>query len=207
LFIDVDEGSFGFAAVQSGQDDGAKKDLLKALEFSPQGDDPAIRKALRELDVEEGRKARARKGLFNGLFGDAGGDEEDGAAAGGAAARGHLGSVGGNSSAKEVGGDKGGEGGGNTRRRGGGGADGGDARGVHVGKIDDAEEAAAQSRIDDVNDARLVDSSREGETSTLPPHQRELARGRGGGGGSVGGGGGGSFRARLGRFLGFPGIA
>jgi hypothetical protein len=41
----------------SGQDDGARKDMLKALEYSPDGNDPAIRKALRELDAEEGRKA------------------------------------------------------------------------------------------------------------------------------------------------------
>jgi tetratricopeptide (TPR) repeat protein len=43
----------GRAKQALGQDDGARKDLLKALEYSPESDDPAIKKALRELDREE----------------------------------------------------------------------------------------------------------------------------------------------------------
>lgn len=103
----------GRAKQALGQDDGAKEDLLKALKHSPDGNDPAIRKALRELDVEEGRKARARKGMFDGLFGDDAGM--------------------------------------------------------------DGEERKAQARIDDVNDARRVDTSRECEASSIPENQRELA--------------------------------
>lgn len=54
--------------------------------------------------------------------------------------------------------------------KGGGGGGGGAG---HQGKQSvDAKEAAAQSEIDDVNDARRVDTIREGESSTLPGHSQ-----------------------------------
>jgi hypothetical protein len=62
-----------------GQDDGARADLTKALAFSEGATDPAIERAIAELDGEERRKHAARRGVFGGLFdaSDRGGDTEE----------------------------------------------------------------------------------------------------------------------------------
>lgn len=60
-----------------GQDDEARADLLRAMEMSPGGEDPAVLLALKELETEESKTARARSAVFAGLF--AGDDPEDAA--------------------------------------------------------------------------------------------------------------------------------
>jgi len=55
-----------------GRDDDARADYAKANELRQSaggGEDPAIRRALRELDCEDAKRARARKEVFGGLFG------------------------------------------------------------------------------------------------------------------------------------------
>ena len=61
----------GRARQAMGQDEDARNDLVRAMECSPGGEDAAVLRALRELESEEVAKARARKGVFGGLFGDA----------------------------------------------------------------------------------------------------------------------------------------
>ena len=58
-----------------GQDDEARADLLRAMEMSPGGEDPAVLLALKELETEESKTARARSAVFAGLF--AGDDPEE----------------------------------------------------------------------------------------------------------------------------------
>jgi tetratricopeptide (TPR) repeat protein len=55
-----------------GRDDDARADYAKANELRQSaggGEDPAIRRALRRLDCEDAKRARARKEVFGGLFG------------------------------------------------------------------------------------------------------------------------------------------
>lgn len=59
-----------------GQDDAARSDLLKSLKHSPGGEDAATLRALRDLETEEVKKARARKKTFGGLFGHERVDED-----------------------------------------------------------------------------------------------------------------------------------
>jgi FK506-binding protein 4/5 len=59
----------GRARQALGQDDDARKDLLEALRHSPGGEDAAALRALRELETEAIKAARARKKTFGGLFG------------------------------------------------------------------------------------------------------------------------------------------
>ena len=58
----------GRARQALGQDDAARADLLEALRRSPGGEDAAALRALRELETEAMRAARARKKTFGGLF-------------------------------------------------------------------------------------------------------------------------------------------
>ena len=60
----------GRARMALGQDNAARKDLEKALNLSPE--DPVVAKALAQLDREEQSKAKARRGVFGGLFGGGG---------------------------------------------------------------------------------------------------------------------------------------
>ena len=58
----------GRARQALGQDDDARADLLEATRRSPGGEDAAALRALRELETEAVKAARARKKTFGGLF-------------------------------------------------------------------------------------------------------------------------------------------
>ena len=58
----------GRARQALGQDDGARADLLEALRRSPGGEDAAALAALRQLETEAVKTARAQKKTFGGLF-------------------------------------------------------------------------------------------------------------------------------------------
>ena len=58
----------GRARQALGQDDDARTDLLEATRRSPGGEDAAALRALRELETEAVKAARARKKTFGGLF-------------------------------------------------------------------------------------------------------------------------------------------
>jgi tetratricopeptide (TPR) repeat protein len=67
----------GRARQALGQDDDARKDLLEALRHSPGGEDAAALRALRELETEDIKAARARKKTFGGLFGHEREEDDD----------------------------------------------------------------------------------------------------------------------------------
>jgi FK506-binding protein 4/5 len=67
----------GRARQALGQDDDARKDLLEALRHSPGGEDAAALRALRELETEAIKAARARKKTFGGLFGHEREEDDD----------------------------------------------------------------------------------------------------------------------------------